>query len=119
MILRQPEKINLRGIIGSGEERPAVKPIIMQEIKRRPKEIGNQHGFKTPPQKLPVLEGRGKVQTVEEPEGGDKKENGYAEARDDFKERDKVNIGRGVEQILGTGMNSHDAKHCHAAYVLD
>ena len=96
MVLRQPERVNLRRVVKIGKQAVAVKPIVVHEVERRPKQIRHKHRLKASPQKSPVFKGRVQIHAVEESERRHEKKYRHAETRDDFKERDEVNIGRGV-----------------------
>lgn len=64
-----------------------IEPAVMQDVKDRPDEIGNQDGLETFAQELGIGKGLGEVEVIENPKRGDKEENRDGETRGDFKER--------------------------------
>lgn len=97
----------------------AIDERIMQKIKRRPNKVRDEDGFKASGDKSFVVKFFLRIQTVEKAESRDEKEDRHAEPGKNFKNRDEVDVGKRVAQILRTGVDTDDAQHGYSADILD
>lgn len=96
-----------------------VEDPVVEQVKERPDEIGDEHGLEPPFQEGPVVKRHRRVKVVKEAEGRDEEKDRHAEARGYLKKGDQVDIRGCVHDVLRPDVDSDDAHHGDAADVLD
>ena len=91
----------------------------MEEIEKRPYEVGDHDRASAPHEEIAVGERRGWRLSIKETERRDKEKNRYGKARTDVKKRYKMNVGRWIREVLRADVNADHAHHGDAADCLD